>query len=165
MLVRAVESLTNEVRGLVQEMRALNMRQQAQLDVLRLTRADARIDVYERELKTVRERIAQLEADEQNLQMLMKPESLAAQTRSVGTIDRSETMRQLKASYEAKLQTVTTEKEPLQKREGELVIILDAYRTTNGEAEKRIKLAEELIRHLSLPAEPKKEDPPNTAKD
>jgi len=157
MLVRAVESLTNEMRGLVVEMRALNIRQQAQLDVLRLTRSDARVDVYEREYKTTHDRIVQLETDEQNLQMLIKPESLLAQTRSVGTVDRNETIRQLKAAHEAKLQAVTAEKEALQKREGELVLILEGYRLSNNDAERRIRLTEELLRQLATPIEQKKE--------
>lgn len=156
LLVRAVESLTQEVHGLVQEMRALNVRQQAQLDVLRMTRGDAKIEAYEKEYRTTHERVMQLEVDEQNLQMLMKPESLLAQTRTVGTTDRNETIRQLKAAHEAKLQAVTTEKEAMQKREADLLLILDSYQTINNEAERRIKLAEELIRQLGMPTTEKK---------
>lgn len=168
MLVRAVEALTGEVRGLVQEMRALNIRQQAQLDVLRLTRSDSRVDVYEREFKTTHERVTQLETDEQNLHMLIKPESLLAQTRSVGTIDRSETIRQLKAAHEARLQAVIVEKEAFQKREADLLMILEGYRITNTEAERRIRLAEELLRQLAAPVEQKpieiKKEAPGTIK-
>ena len=53
-LVKAVESLTAEVKNLVGEVRANNARQQIQTDILRLTRTDLRIDRYEAELKTVR---------------------------------------------------------------------------------------------------------------
>jgi hypothetical protein len=152
-LVRAVEALAGEVRSLSQEMRALNLRQQAQLDILRLTRADARVEQYERELKATRERIMLLEAEEQNLLQLIKPDSLLAQTRSVGTLDRNETMRQLKAAHEARLRGVTAEKEMLQQRGAELVMIVEGYRAANIEAEKRIQQAEEMLKQLTEPAE------------
>src|SRR5262245_45869706 len=66
-LEQAMTSLANEVKTLVQELRSLNLRQQAQLDILQMTRVDMRIDHYERELRPVRERLAALETEEQNL--------------------------------------------------------------------------------------------------
>src|SRR4051812_9139477 len=60
-LVRAVEILAGEVRTLVGEMRSLNLRQQAQVDLTRMTRLDLRMDHYERELQLVKERLAALE--------------------------------------------------------------------------------------------------------
>jgi hypothetical protein len=165
LLVRAVQSLAGEVKSLTQEMRTLNVRQQAQLDMLRLQRADGRVDIYERELKATRDRIIQLEADERTLQQLMTPESLAAQIRTVGTLNRDETMRQLKAGHEARLRNVTEEKEMLQKREIELVVLLEGYRVANTEAEKRIQQADDLLRRLDPSLiEQKKEGAPNPAK-
>ncbi len=150
-LVRAVQTLASEVQNLVKEMRALNLRQQAQLEMLRLTRAESQIELYEKELRETRERIARLEADERNLNELTKPESLLAQTQNIGTFDRQATMRQIKAAHEANLRNVIAHKEVLQKREAELVVILEGYRTTNSETEKRLKLAEEMIRQLESP--------------
>ena len=57
-LAVAVQSLANELRTLGQELRSLNIRGQAQFEMLRMTRVDMRIDSYERELRPVRERIA-----------------------------------------------------------------------------------------------------------
>src|SRR5215510_15438133 len=48
-LVRAVMTLVGEMKSLTQEIKSLNMRNQAQLDTLKLTRLDMRIDSYERE--------------------------------------------------------------------------------------------------------------------
>ncbi len=150
-LVQAVQLLAGEVQNLVKEMRALNLRQQAQLEILRLTRAESQIELYEKELRETRERIVRLEADERNLTELMKPESLLAQTQNIGTFDRQATMRQIKAAHEANLRNVIASKEMLQKREVELIVILEGYRTANSETEKRLKLAEEMIRQLESP--------------
>ncbi len=148
LLVKAVVSLTLEVRGLVTEMKALNVRQQAQLDMLRLTRADLRSDQYERELKTVRDRLAILEADEQNLQLYLTPDSLTAQVATIPTFDKSTTMRQLKANHEARLTVVQTEKGLLQQRMAELVTVLDSFRASGSDAEKRIQTAEDILKKL-----------------
>lgn len=148
-LVRAVETLTGEVRGLVQEMRALNSRQQSQLDILRLTRADLRIDQYERELKTTRDRLAQLENDDQQLQLALKPENIEAQMRTLPTLNRDATMKQLRESYEARLRAVTNEKELLQRREAEISGAIKGYREAVGETEKRLQAVEESLRQLT----------------
>ncbi|HZS06412.1 MAG TPA: hypothetical protein VFD58_16350 [Blastocatellia bacterium] len=151
LLVKAVVSLTLEVRGLVQEMKALNVRQQAQLDMLRLTRADLRIDQYERELKTARDRLAVLEAEEQNLLLYLTPDSLNAQVATIATFDKATTMRQLKANHEARLKVVQTEKELLQQRATELATALESFRASGGDAEKRLQAAEEALRQLEAP--------------
>src|SRR5262245_31636614 len=70
-LAVAVQSLANELRALGQELRSLNIRGQAQIEMLRMTRADMRIDYYERELRPVRDRLSAIEADQQLLQQAM----------------------------------------------------------------------------------------------
>src|SRR5262245_9608699 len=80
-LAVAVQSLANELRALGQELRSLNIRGQAQIEMLRMTRVDMRIDYYERELRPVRERLATLESDEQVLRQMMTREAVLAQDR------------------------------------------------------------------------------------
>jgi hypothetical protein len=145
-LAQAMASLANEVKTLVQEIRSLNLRQQAQLDILRMTRVDMRIDHYERELRPVRERIAALEIDEQNLLQLMTRDSLIAQTANIGTINREQTMQQVKLNHETRLRYVLAEKERLRKIESDLVASLGIYQNLSKEAERRIQAAEELLR-------------------
>src|SRR5215813_15081461 len=70
-LAVAVQSLASELRALGQELRSLNIRGQAQIEMLKMTRADMRIDYYERELRPVRDRLATLESDEQLLRQMM----------------------------------------------------------------------------------------------
>jgi hypothetical protein len=145
-LAQAMTSLVNEVRTLVQEVRSLNVRQQAQLDILRMTRVEMRIDHYERELRPVRERIAALEVDEQNLLQLMTRDSLIAQTANIGTINREQTMQQFKQNHEMRLRYVLSEKERLRKIESDLVASLGIYQNLSKEAERKIQAAEELLR-------------------
>jgi hypothetical protein len=145
-LAQAMTSLASEVRTLVQEIRSLNVRQQAQLDILRMTRVDMRIDHYERELRPVRERIAALEVDEQNLLQLMTRDSLIAQTANIGTINREQTIQQFKQNHEVRLRYVMSEKEKLRKIESDLVASLGIYQNLSKEAEQKIQAAEELLR-------------------
>jgi hypothetical protein len=145
-LTEAMTSLANEVKTLVQEIRYLNLRQQAQLDILRMTRVDMRIDHYERELRPVRERIAALEVDEQNLLQLMTRDSLIAQTANVGTVNREQTMQQFKLNHETRLRYVLVEKERLRKIESDLVASLGIYQNLSKETERKIQVAEELLR-------------------
>jgi hypothetical protein len=145
-LAQAMTSLANEVRTLVQEVRSLNLRQQAQLDILRMTRVDMRIDHYERELRPVRERIAALEVDEQNLLQLMTRDSLIAQTANIGTLDREKTIQQVKQNHEVRLRYVLGEKERMRKMESDLVASLGIYQNLSKEAERKIQAAEELLR-------------------
>lgn len=144
-LEQALASLTNEVKTLVQEIRALNLRQQAQLDVLRMTRMDLRIDHCESELRPVRERLAALETEEQNLLQLMTREALLAQTANIGTLNREQTMQQVKLNHETRLRYVAAEKDRLRKVESELVASLTLYQNLSKEAEKKIQSAEDIL--------------------
>ena len=159
LLVKAVVGLTLEVRSLVTEMKALNVRQQAQLDLLRLTRADLRTDQYERELKAARDRLALLAADEQNLQLLITPDSLNAQVATIPTFDKSATLRQLKANHEARLKVVRTEKDLLQQRVNELAEALTNFRASGIEAEKRLQDAEDILKQLDNAVQEKTKTP------
>ena len=141
-LVKVLEGLTGEVRTLVGEIRSLNLRQQAQLEMSRLTRLDLRIDHYEREIKPVRERIAALEAEEQQLGQLMTRDSLYAQTATIGTIDREATMRQIKQQHEYRLNLVRNEKERFKQIDAELTKQLTAVRSAATETEQRLQQTE-----------------------
>lgn len=145
-LSQAMTSLANEVKTLVQEVRSLNLRQQAQLDILRMTRVDMRIDHYERELRSVRERIATLETDEQNLLQLMTREALMAQIANIGTLDREKTMQQVKLTHETRLRYVLAEKERMRKTESDMAASLAIYQNLSKEAERKIQAVEELLR-------------------
>lgn len=145
-LVQAVMVLAGEVRTLVGEMRALNLRQQAQVEMTRMTRLDLRVDHYERELKTVRDRIAALEVDEQNLNQLISREGLLAQTATMGTLDREASMRQIKQQQEYRLRLVQEEKERLRRIEADLTKELNAVKAAGAESEQRIKQTEELLK-------------------
>ena len=147
-LVQVMTSLATEVRTLVQELRTLNIRQQAQLDMLRMNRLDMRIDHYERELRPVRERIAALETEEQNLYRLMTPESLLAQSANIGTVNRDQTMLQIKLAHEARLRNVQNEKERLRKVESDLLTSMGIYQNLAAETERKIQESEETLRQL-----------------
>jgi hypothetical protein len=163
-LTQSLTALAGEMRTLVQEMRAMNLRQQAALDMLRMTRVDLRIDHYESELRPVRERIAALEAEEQNLYQLMTRDSLLAQSANIGTVNREQTMQQIKLNHEARLRYVQAEKERLRKVENDLIASLGIYQKMGNEAEQRIQAAEEMIRQLeTVKEQPRKESiPPQT---
>lgn len=145
-LVQAVMVLAGEVRTLVGEMRMLNLRQQAQVELTRMTRLDLRVDHYERELKTVKDRIAVLEVEEQNLNQLISRDGLLAQTATIGTLDRDGTMRQLKQQHEYRLRLVLDEKERLRRIEADLTKELNAVKAAGSESEQRIKQTEELLK-------------------
>lgn len=153
---QALAAIAGEVRMLVQELRALNLRQQAQLDVLRMTRIDMRIDHYERELRPVRDRIAELETEEQNLYQSMTPQSLLAQTANMGTINRDQAMLQIKSSYETRLRLVQAEKERLRKVESDLISSIGVYQNIGSETEKRIQATEEMLRQAQVNKESNK---------
>lgn len=155
-LVQAVMVLAGEVRTLVGEMRALNLRQQAQVEMTRMTRLDLRVDHYERELKTVKDRIAALEVDEQNLNQLMTREGLLAQTATMGTLDREASMRQIKQQQEYRLRLVQEEKERLRRVEADLTKELNAVKAAGSESEQRVKQTEELLKGLSPSSQPDK---------
>ncbi|MBI1760985.1 MAG: hypothetical protein HYR56_06055 [Acidobacteria bacterium] len=148
-LVQAVMVLAGEVHTLVGEMRALNLRQQTQVEMARMTRLDLRVDHYERELKTVKDRLAALEMEEQNLNQLMSREGLLAQTANMATLDRDATMRQIKQQQETRLRLVLEEKERLRRVEADLTKELNAVKAVGTESEQRIKQAEELLKGIS----------------
>jgi hypothetical protein len=154
-VVQALTSLTSEVRTLIREIRSLNLRQQAQLDMLRMTRTDMRIDHFERELRPVRERIVALETDEQNLYQLMTRESLFAQTANLPTLNRSQSMDQLKQNYEVKLRFVQAEKERYRKLESDLLASLKIYQSQGSETENRIQATEAVLKKIETGKEQK----------
>jgi hypothetical protein len=147
-LAAAIQSLANELRILGQELRSLNIRGQAQIEMLRITRVDMRIDNYERELRPVRERIAALENDERTLQLAMTREALLAQTATAATVNRDELMRQLRAQHEARYRAVLAEKERAQKLEADLTTSLKIYRNISRETEQRIQEAEDALKSI-----------------
>lgn len=160
-LLKAVESLAGEMRALVQEIRAMNIRQQTQLDITRISGLGARIDTINGELRTIRDRLATLAVDEQNISQLMTRESLLSQSFNIGTLDRERTMEQLRAQHETRLRYVQADKERLQRTENDLAAQLQYYQSIQEEAEKRIQAAESLIRRLEesreTPPEPKRQ--------
>ncbi len=145
-LTQALVSLIGEMRSLTRELKALNLRNQAQLDTLKLTRLDMRVDHYERELRPVRDRLALLTAEEQNLLQLMTRDSLLAQTAQAATFNRDELMRQIRLQHEARLRAVQAEKERLQKLEADLTQSLGIYQKLGGDTERRIQETEEALR-------------------
>ncbi len=147
-LAGAVQTLANELRSLGQELRSLNIREQTQIEMLRMARVDLRIDHYERELRPVRERLAALEADQQILQQVMTREGLLAQTANTPTINREELMKQLKFQQEARYRSIQAEKERLQKLEADLTASLKIYQNMSREAEQKIQDAEETLKNI-----------------
>ena len=136
------------MRSLSLELRALNLRQQVELEMLRVSRTDLRVDHYERELQPVRTRITALEAEEQNLYQLMTRESLLAQSSTMATVNREQTMAQLRQNYEIRLRAVLAEKERLNKLEGDLNASRSIYQGLTNDAERRMQEAEELLKQL-----------------
>lgn len=153
-LTRAIEGLTGEMKTLVLEVRSLNLRQQAQLDMLRLTRIDLRVDFYDRELRPVRDRMNALAAEEQNLYRLMMPESLVAQTANISTLSRDKTIEQMKLNYEARISQVKAEQERLKALESDLANTLNAFQKLGVEADRRIVEAEQILRQIESTRDP-----------
>ncbi|MBK9707277.1 MAG: hypothetical protein IPO77_09820 [Acidobacteria bacterium] len=163
-LVQAVTSLTGELRMLSDEMRLINLRQQAQFDLMKITRVDARIEAYERELRSVRERIYANDTEEQRLYQMLTPESLQAQTTNAATFNRDQAIQQLKAALEARIRAIVTEKERLRAIEADLVSAMSLYQNVAGEAEKRIDAAEEKLRQIESLLQAKKDKIPASDK-
>ena len=147
-LAVAVQSLANELRALGQELRSLNIRGQAQLEMLRMTRVDMRIDSYERELRPVRDRLTGIEGDERLLQQMMTREGLLAQTASMPTLNREESMKQLRIQYEARYRALQSEEERLRKLEADLTASLKIYQNVSREAEQKIQEAEDALKNI-----------------
>ncbi len=144
----AVQTLAKELRALGQELRSLNIREQTQIEMLRMTRVDMRIDHYERELRPVRERLSALEIDEQILQQAMTREGLLAQTATTPTLNREELMRQLRAQQDARYRAVLAEKERLRKLEADLTASLKIYQNISRDTEQRIQQAEDALKNI-----------------
>jgi|SRR5262245_23353121 len=147
-LARAMMSVVGEMKALTQEIRSLNIRNQAQLDTLKLTRLDMRIDHYERELRPVRDRLAALDNDENTLSQMMTRESLMAQTANAPTFNRDELMKQVRLQHEARLRGVQVEKERLRKLEANLTQSLSIYQKLSIDTEQRIQDAEGALKQL-----------------
>jgi len=147
-LAVAVQSLANELRALGQELRSLNIRGQAQIEMLRMTRVDMRIDYYERELRPVRDRLTALESDEQVLRQLMTREGLLAQTANMPTLNREESMKQLRMQHEARYRILQSEQERLRKLEADLTASLKIYQNMSREAEQKIQEAEDALKNI-----------------
>jgi hypothetical protein len=147
-LAVAVQSLANELRALGQELRSLNIRGQAQIEMLRMARADMRVDYYERELRPVRERLAALESDEQLLRQAMTREGLLAQTASTPTLNREELMKQIRMQHEARYRVLQSEQERLRKLEADLTASLKIYQNISRETEQKIQEAEDALKNI-----------------
>lgn len=164
-LVLAVQSLTVEVKNLVNEVRATNARQQVQTDILRLSRLDLRLDRYESELKTVRDRLALLETDYQTLQMLLTPESIEAQVSRLPYANKGDAIRQVKDAHEARLRAVTAERDLVKRREAELAAVVSGFREASTETEKRLVAIEEALKKLAEAQQGEKTKPDAPEKD
>lgn len=161
-LVQAVLNLTVEVKNLVSEVRSTNARQQVQTDILRLSRLDLRLDRYESELKTVRDRLGLLETDYQNLQAVLTPEGLEAQVSRMPYANKSDAIRQVKETFEVRLRAVSAEREIVKRREAELSGVVQGFREASTETEKRVQTIEEALKKLAeaqLAEKPKPEVP------
>jgi hypothetical protein len=147
-LAVAVQSLAKELRALGQELRSLNIRGQAQIEMMKMTRAEMRVDSYERELRPVRDRLSALESDEQLLRQMMTREALLAQTASTPTMNREELMRQIRMQHEARYRVVQSEQERLRKLEADLTASLKIYQNISRETEQKIQEAEDTLKNI-----------------
>lgn len=147
-LAGAMLSLAGELRALGQELRSLNIREQTQIEMLKMTRVDMRIDHYERELRPVRDRIGALEAEEQMLLHAMTREGLMAQTATAATFNREELMKQLKLQHEARYRAIQAEKERMRKLEADLTASLTIYQNISRDTERKIQEAEDALKGI-----------------
>lgn len=159
-LIKAVEALSQQVKSLVDEVRAGNARQQINTEVLRMSRFDLRIDRYEAEMKTVRERLALLETDYQILVNSLTPEALEQQVSRMPYASKTEAIARVKEANENRLRTVSTERDLVKRREAELTGILSALREVSGDTEKRLVALEEQIRKAQPESPGSKPDAP-----
>jgi hypothetical protein len=147
-LAVAVQSLANELRALGQELRSLNIRGQAQIEMMKMTRAEMRVDSYERELRPVRDRLSALESDEQLLRQMMTREGLLAQTANTPTLNREESMKQVRMQLEARYRVTQSEQERLRKLEADLTASLKIYQNISRETEQKIQEAENTLKNI-----------------
>jgi predicted nucleic acid-binding Zn-ribbon protein len=151
-LQQSVNSLSQEVRQLAVEIRILNLRQEAQLEMLRLSRSEGRTTSLERELDSVTGRLAALDTEELQVKDRLVPVHLEQQVQTVVTLNRSETIEQLKQALEARLTQIAEERGRLQGRETELRNQLEIQQAASQEAERHVEQAEATIRQMTAPA-------------
>lgn len=147
-LTKAFTIIAEELKSLSQEVKALNVRQQLEIEFLRMNRVEQRIATYENSLRPIRERIAALEAEDQTLQQLMTRDALLAQTANIGTFNRDATMAQIRYQHETRLGQVRAEVERLRGIEASQVQSLDIYQKLSDEIEKKIQQAEDKLRQF-----------------
>ncbi|MGE0884199.1 MAG: hypothetical protein AB7P14_11695 [Blastocatellales bacterium] len=147
-LTKAFTIIADELKSLSQEVKAMNLRQQIQLELLRMSRIEQRIATYESELRPIRERIAALEAEEQTLQQMLSRDSLIAQTANMASINREATINQLRYQHEIRLQTIRAEKDRLKALEASQAESLSIYQKMSDGIDKQIQQAEERLRQL-----------------
>jgi hypothetical protein len=159
-LQQSVNSLSQEVRQLAAEIRILNLRQEAQLEMLRLSRSEGRTTSLERELDSVTGRLAALDIEELQVKDRLVPEHLEQQVQTVVTLNRGETIDQLKQALETRLTQIAEERGRLQGREAELRNQLEIQQAASQEAERHVERAETTIRQMSAPAPDKPDRKP-----
>jgi hypothetical protein len=87
--------------------------------------------------------------DEQTLKVSLTPEALEAQANRFGSLNRDDTIKQIRNDLESRLQIIVAEKERLHQREAELTVIIAGFRETNQQTEEKIKMVEEALRQLT----------------
>ena len=115
------------------------------------------IDRYEAEQKTLRDRIAVLDAEKQNLDLLMSPQGIEAQVSRMPYADKNKAIQQVKESLDARFRAVTLELEQFQVRNNELSAVLKSFRDYGAETEKHLQGLEESVKKLVPAEEPKQQ--------
>lgn len=157
-LTKAFVIIAEELKSLSQEVKALNIRQQLEIELMRQSRVEQRVAMYENQLRPIRERITSLEAEEQNLQQLMTRDALLAQTANIPTINREATINQLRYQHESRLNAVRAEKERLLGLEASTSQSLEVYVKLSDEIDRKVQQAEEKLRQLEAAKEASKTD-------
>ena len=157
-LTKAFVIIAEELKSLSEEVRSLNIRQQLEIEMMRMSRVEQRIATYENQLRPIRERIAALEAEEQNLQQMLTREALIAQTANLPTVNREATINQVRYQHETRLNAVRLEKERLHSLEASQVQSLEIYQKLSDEIDKKIQQAEEKLRQFEAAKEAAKAD-------
>jgi hypothetical protein len=116
--------------------------------MLRMTRADMRIDYYERELRPVRDRLSSIEAEKRLLQQATTREGLLAQTANAPTFNREELMKQLRFQHDARYRVLQDEEERLRKLEADMSASLKIYQNVSRETEQKIQEAEDVLKNI-----------------
>jgi DNA repair exonuclease SbcCD ATPase subunit len=147
-LTKAFTIIAEELKSLSQEVKALNVRQDLEVELARQARIEQRIDRYESELRPIRERLAGLEAEENRLPQLMTRDALLMQTANIATTNREATIEQIRTQYGARLQAVREEKDRLLKMQAAQMETLGIYQRLSDEIEQKIQKAEEKLRQL-----------------